>query len=312
VVQRGTFIGLALMLAYTFFVLIRFLRCCLLARFESRKVQLEAPDLQARKRKLVGDLTRGLGILKAIGSAAPFLGLVGTSYGILAEFSGWAMSRGSAVSYLLRATPSALLTAGAGILVAVPAVVIHNMLRTRVEKMHGELVDAVRKNLNERPFCRAQTLPLRPRFSNLPPYALIAAPAFVTIVIVQMLLTPYVATGLHVRLLPMGVLNGNHGLSQPIVVSMIETHHGEYIVRVNSRETSVDDLKQVLASKLGLAAQRRVYIEADGTLAWGSVADVIDKAKGLKSEVILLTTVPAKNAKCAWAGTPTQDSHCAH
>src|SRR5580765_6073385 len=126
VVQRGTFIGLALMLAYTFFVLIRFLRCCLLARFESRKVQLEAPDLQARKRKLVGDLTRGLGILKAIGSAAPFLGLVGTSYGILAEFSGWAMSRGSAVSYLLRATPSALLTAGAGILVAVPAVVIHN------------------------------------------------------------------------------------------------------------------------------------------------------------------------------------------
>ena len=66
VVECAIYLGLALMLAYTFFV--RFLRRCLLAFPKSRKFQPESsPDFLARKRTLAADLSRGLGILSGIG-----------------------------------------------------------------------------------------------------------------------------------------------------------------------------------------------------------------------------------------------------
>ena len=310
--QRGILISLALMLAYTFFVLIRFFRCYFRVRFEFRSLQQQdSRDLDTQKRKLIPDLSLGLGILKAIGSAAPFLGLAGTSYGILAEFYGFGMSAGSVIAYLLRATPLTLVTAAAGMLVAVPAVVIHNLLRARVEKMRRELlVVSQAEDPIARRFRRAQTLPLGLRFSGLPPYPLVAAPVFASVVIIYMLFRPYVPVGLHVRVLPIGEFVEYHSLSQPIVVSMIETQFGEYLVRVNAKKISVDDFKQVLTEKLEDGEQRRVYVEAERTLAWGSIANIIDQAKNLNCEVVLLTTLPSKDARCAWPAAPTQDSHC--
>jgi len=221
------------------------------------------------------------------------------------------MSRSSVSEYLFKAAPSRLVTAAAGILVAVPAVLIHNILRGRVEKMRREL-RAISKaeDPTARPFRRAQTLPLGLRFSCLPSYAPVAAPVFATVVIVYMLFRPYIPVGLHVGILPMGRIDGKGAFPSPIVVSMVEKQNGEYIVRVNFKETAIDDLEQALAEKLKPATQSRIYVEAGRSLSWGSVANVIDKAKGLNCEVILLTTVPAKNANCAWPSTPTQDSHC--
>src|SRR5450631_626897 len=87
-IERGIFIFLALMLAYTGFVLLRFSRRYYLARRESRALVNDSwRALQRNQRTLVADLSRGLRTLKAISSAAPFLGLAGTSYGILAALS---------------------------------------------------------------------------------------------------------------------------------------------------------------------------------------------------------------------------------
>ena len=298
--QRGIDIGLALMLAYTFFVLIRFLRRSLLARLESRNINpASSSDSLPGQKDLIADLSRGLWTLKAIGTAAPFLGLVGTSYGILVELSGWNWAHGSGLLYLLRETPANLLYAAAGMFVAIPATVIRNFCRSRVEAMRAELrARFAPEYLIDRPFRRAQTLPLRHRFSGPPQYAVIATPVFMIVIMVYMVFRQFdLPKGLSVHLLPVGVLEPDHRITGPIVISMVETQYGESSVRINAKEIPLDDLQQVLADRLKLAPERRVYVEAERGLAWGSVANVIDKAKRVHCEVVLLTKIPAPESK---------------
>lgn len=200
-VERGIFLGLALMLACIRFVLIRFLRRRLAFSLECRKFPLESsPDFLMRKRMLVAGRSRGLWVLKGIGSAAPFLGLAGTTYLIPHElFRGFSMSRSSALYYLTNGTTSTLISAAAGIFVAIPAVVIHNVLRTRVETMQREL-SAAFANPIQRTFPRAQTLPLKRQFASLPPFALIAAPVVACTVAVFVAAPSDITTGLEVHL----------------------------------------------------------------------------------------------------------------
>src|SRR5271165_2481894 len=93
--ERGIFIALALMLAYTVFVLSRFSRRYYLARRESRALVDDSwRAIERVQRRLIADLSCGSRTLKAIASAAPFLGLVGTSYGILASlFMGFGLEK---------------------------------------------------------------------------------------------------------------------------------------------------------------------------------------------------------------------------
>jgi len=83
-IERGLFITLALMLSCTLFIFIRFSCRYYSARRESRAF---VPDswraVDRYQRTVVADLSRGLRTLKAIASAAPFLGLAGTSYWVL-------------------------------------------------------------------------------------------------------------------------------------------------------------------------------------------------------------------------------------
>ena len=87
-VERSIFIGLALMLVYTVFVVARFFR-----RYYSVR-RVFVPDStgpsQQSQESFVVDLSRGVATLKSIASAAPFLGLAGTCYGILGGFYGLA------------------------------------------------------------------------------------------------------------------------------------------------------------------------------------------------------------------------------
>ena len=75
-IERGIFVALALMLAYTLFVLIRVSRRYYLARRESRALVHDSwRTFQLSQRTIVADLRRGLQTLKAVANAAPFLGL---------------------------------------------------------------------------------------------------------------------------------------------------------------------------------------------------------------------------------------------
>jgi len=248
-----------------------------------------------------------LWILKAIGTAAPFLGLAGTTYLILDElFRPFSMSRSSVLYYFNIATAASLSSAAAGIVVALPAAAIYNILRTRVETMRREVRVTSSRPIT-RPFRRAQTLPLKQRFGSLPAFALISVPVLSFTIPVFMIAPSDIATGLEVRLPPIGAL---HRENNPIVVAVIAKANLDYAVLVNYEETPVDHLEEALAERLRLVSQRRIYVEGDPAVDWGPVADVIDKAKHIHCEVILLTTVPARDPKCAWPAAPAQDSRC--
>lgn len=300
--ERFFFIVLALMFGYTVFILVRFSRCYYLACPASRAfVGDSAVAVQRSQRTFVADLTRGLGTLKAIASAAPFLGLAGTSYWILGGLSfGYSGSPKKFFDLVEVRTASALLTDATAILVAIPAILVHNILRTVIHRRELEFSGAVHAGTashedttSPQQFRLAQTLPLRKPFSRLPPFALIAAPALVSVIAMFMALEPYeTPMGLGVRLLPIDVLDGDRSVSKPVVIAIVAGADGSPEIRVNSRETLPNNLEEVTRRRLKPPAKPRVYVEAESTVAWAEVANVVDVMEGLNAEVVLLTATP--------------------
>lgn len=145
-----------------------------ISRFQTRLHSQFLPREEEGRRRS----EQGAGHAKSDRLSRALSGIGGTNYLILDLLSrGISMSKGSALVYLTKGTASALISAAAGIVVAVPAVLIHNVLRTRVERMQRELSVTVESQGHiERSFRRAQMLPLKRRFSGLPPFALLGAP----------------------------------------------------------------------------------------------------------------------------------------
>ena len=76
-------------------------------------------------------LERHLGFLATVGSNAPFIGLLGTVFGIMDAFRGLATSSGE-VQAVLIGISNALVATATGLLVAIPAVVAYNYFQRRV------------------------------------------------------------------------------------------------------------------------------------------------------------------------------------
>jgi biopolymer transport protein ExbB len=96
------------------------------------------------------DLRRGLSLLASVGSIAPFVGLLGTVVGIISAFQGIAKSGSGGLGAVSAGISEALIETAFGLMVAIPAVVLYNMLSGRVAELErtvgqsvGELLDEV-------------------------------------------------------------------------------------------------------------------------------------------------------------------------
>lgn len=83
-------------------------------------------------------LRRGMPILATTGSTAPFVGLFGTTFGVINAFQGMATA-GSDLTSISAGISEALITTGVGIGVAVVGVWLFNYFNHRVEKVAEEL-----------------------------------------------------------------------------------------------------------------------------------------------------------------------------
>ncbi|WP_271190601.1 MotA/TolQ/ExbB proton channel family protein, partial [Dactylosporangium matsuzakiense] len=72
------------------------------------------------------DMTRGVSILATIGATAPFVGLFGTVWGIMNSFVGIAEKQTTNLAVVAPGIAQALLATAAGLVAAIPAVVIYN------------------------------------------------------------------------------------------------------------------------------------------------------------------------------------------
>lgn len=97
---------------------------------EALEKVLEAQALAERR-----ELEKGAAFLATVGSNAPFLGLTGTVLGILVAFHRFADADGQGGAEVMTAISRALVATALGLLVAIPAVVFYNILRTRIRSI---------------------------------------------------------------------------------------------------------------------------------------------------------------------------------
>lgn len=80
-------------------------------------------------------LENGMGQLATAVSACPFLGLLGTVWGVMDAFSGMAAAGAATLSAMAPGIAGALLTTVIGLLVALPSSVGYNLLTSRIRHL---------------------------------------------------------------------------------------------------------------------------------------------------------------------------------
>lgn len=113
-------------------------------KFSSNPVNLQLADniklaMERTKAKEIETLESGLPILGTIVAASPFLGLLGTVWGIMESFL-QIRARGSAhITVVAPGISDALITTVYGLLVAIPALIFNNLVRSRIIKLDSQL-----------------------------------------------------------------------------------------------------------------------------------------------------------------------------
>jgi biopolymer transport protein TolQ len=102
-------------------------------------------------------LERRLLFLATVGSAAPFIGLFGTVWGIMTSFQAIAASKNTALAVVAPGIAEALLATALGLLAAIPAVIAYNKLSNdsgkisqRLEGFADEFAAILSRQVDER------------------------------------------------------------------------------------------------------------------------------------------------------------------
>lgn len=80
-----------------------------------------------------------MGVLATAVSACPFLGLLGTVWGVMSAFGGMATSGAAMLSAVAPGISGALLTTVVGLLVALPSSIGYNMLTSRIRRLSVQM-----------------------------------------------------------------------------------------------------------------------------------------------------------------------------
>ena len=86
----------------------------------------------------ISKMKRGMTVLATTGSTAPFVGLFGTTFGVINAFQGMATA-GAGLAGISAGISEALITTGVGIGVAVWGVWLFNYFTARADKVKDEL-----------------------------------------------------------------------------------------------------------------------------------------------------------------------------
>jgi biopolymer transport protein ExbB len=100
-------------------------------------LQLERIELAASRK-----ISRGTGVLATIGSTAPFVGLFGTVWGIMNSFIGISNAHTTNLAVVAPGIAQALLATAFGLVAAIPAVMIYNVLARQTAHYRANLGDA--------------------------------------------------------------------------------------------------------------------------------------------------------------------------
>ena len=111
------------------------------------RATITAADINSAERTVerqmlivLSEFKRGTGILATVGSTAPFVGLLGTTMGIVNAFTGMAQAGASGgLAGISAGIAEALITTAFGLMVAIPAVWAYNYFATKIENLSVEM-----------------------------------------------------------------------------------------------------------------------------------------------------------------------------
>lgn len=95
------------------------------------------------------ELESKMGVLATAVSAAPFLGLLGTVWGVMDAFSGMAQAGSAALSAVAPGISGALLTTIIGLLVALPSMVGYNLLSAKIRHISVQMDNFAQEFISE-------------------------------------------------------------------------------------------------------------------------------------------------------------------
>ena len=95
--------------------------------------------LQITLNREIEKLEKGMNFLASIGSVAPFIGLLGTVWGIVNAFQSIAITNNTSLAVVAPGIAEALFATALGLLAAIPAVAAYNKYSNDLEKMSNNL-----------------------------------------------------------------------------------------------------------------------------------------------------------------------------
>ena len=87
----------------------------------------------------VTNLKRGLAVLATVGATAPFVGLLGTTMGIVNSFAAMGATGSGGLAAIGGGISEALVTTAFGLIVAIPAVWAYNYFATKIDNLTAEM-----------------------------------------------------------------------------------------------------------------------------------------------------------------------------
>ena len=87
----------------------------------------------------INELGSSLPFLATTGSAAPFIGLFGTVWGIMASFHDIGQRGSASLAVVAPGISEALVATAAGLAVAIPAVIFYNYFSNKLDEIDGEI-----------------------------------------------------------------------------------------------------------------------------------------------------------------------------
>ncbi|KJV56902.1 protein TolQ [Orientia chuto str. Dubai] len=101
--------------------------------------------IELTKNKISQQLETYLIILATISSTAPFIGLLGTVWGIMHSFQSIAATKNTSIVVVAPGIAEALLATAIGLFAAIPAGIFYNLLTHKLSLIEGQLENFIRK-----------------------------------------------------------------------------------------------------------------------------------------------------------------------
>ena len=272
---------LAAMLAYIFVVTLRY---SYIHRESWREIGIES-------RAFIGDLNRRVKFLQSIATSAPYLGLAGVCFGMLDSFRGVGMQRDAWRAMVVTYFAASLITTASGVLVALAAVGSANHLLKLRDKLG--LICRSREQLSAASSRLFPKYPLRPQFSKIPAFSVVATPGLaIALAAFMSFSTFHVPMGLDLRLIEHE--SSDKPTQHPIVIRISEK--GATVdpeIRLNSEKTTWNDhdLDNSMGSNLRNLSKPTVRIEADEVIRWADVVLVIDSVKSHSDDPYIILAI---------------------